>query len=100
MGSPDKEPSTAAGDRRDDRRAGTFKPASLCPVAGSLDVTVENVSEGGLFATLDGSLQFRIQIVGEAEPRRVALVRSQALPDGRTGLGFKFMGPDEMRGAR
>ena len=90
MRSSDDKPTSAPQERRDDRRDGICEPARLLPLSDSVEVMVENVSEGGLFVVLEGGLEFEIQLMGETKTRRVQLVRSQTLPGQKAGLGFKF----------
>lgn len=90
---PDSTPSTGP-ERRGGDREPTCESATLMPSAGSLGVSVENVSRGGLFAVLQGALELEIKLQGEAEPRRIRLVRSHLLPGGKTGFGFQFVESD------
>ncbi|MDC3307247.1 hypothetical protein OAV47_00255 [bacterium] len=95
MNSSEGNRPTAAEERRDERRGGLCEPAALFPAAGPLELTVENVSTRGLFAVVDRGLEFEIKLQGEARTRRVQLVRSQSLPGGKAGLGFKFIDSEE-----
>ena len=97
MSESDRENLAAAADRRERGRVPTAEPAVLTPCCDETAVTVENTSAGGLFAVLSGSLEFDITLEGDSEPRRVQLVRSQSLPGGKLGIGFKFVDQDEPR---
>lgn len=98
MNESDRKNVASATDRRERGRVRTAEPANLSPACSQTSVTVENTSEGGLFAVLEGSLEFEITLQGDAEPRLVQLVRSQSLPGGKLGIGFKFVAPDESGG--
>ncbi|MGB0332786.1 MAG: PilZ domain-containing protein [Planctomycetota bacterium] len=95
MRESDRDIAAAAAERRERGRVPTAKPAVLTPSRDETAVTVENTSVGGLFAVLDGSLEFEITFEGDWEPRRVQLVRSQSLPGGKLGIGFKFVDQDD-----
>ena len=93
MNDPERKSVAAATDRRERGRVRTARAARLLPASRQTEVIVENTSEGGLFAVLEGTLEFEIILTGETEPRRVQLVRSQSLPGGKLGIGFKFVPP-------
>lgn len=99
MEDPDRKCVAAEADRRERGRVPTAEPATLTPACSDTAVTVENTSEGGLFAVLEGTLEFEITLEGDSEPRLVQLVRSQSLPGGKLGIGFKFVRPEDPGGA-
>ena len=99
MKESDRKSVAAEADRRERGRVPTAEPATLTPTCSETAVTVANTSQGGLFAVLEGSLEFEICLKGDPEPRLVQLVRSQSLPGGKLGIGFKFVRPEDPGGA-